>query len=309
VLVLLVCLPMLRPLRHPGEVSDDEAARLATVQTLVERHTLAVDPTEVPQKELVQRSGSYFVDQPPVYSIILSGVYWVMIRCGVSLHATPALAAYLLTLIGTTLPVAWTAALVYRMARMFELSRPWRAGLATASVFSTGLLSYATVLNAHAPAATMLLASIGSIIHVASSKKPSRDGAWFMLAGFCAALAIALDPPAILIAGILLIVIMTMRMSVGLRVGGMLLFLIGATPPMVLHTTASFLGSGHFVPASVTRDLSGRVTVSVAPAPMTQLDFEEDPGQRTFRAGIGDSRSFGTSHGLGRAGADDATGF
>ena len=226
--------------------------------------------------ELVHRSGAYYSDQPPVFSVILAGAYWVMTRFGVTLQQTPSLAAYLLTLIGTTLPVAWTAALVYRMARVFELSRPWRAGLAIASVFGTGLLSYATVLNAHAPAATMLLASVGALIHVASSKKPRSGGAWFVISGFCAALAVALDPPAILIAGFFLVAILTMRISAGVRIGGALLFLIGATPPVVLHSVTSLLGSGQFVPVSLSRDLSGRVTVSVPPAPMTQLDFEED---------------------------------
>lgn len=276
ILVLLVCLPMLRPLRHPGEVGSDEAARLATVQSLVEHRTLALPRGKVPEADLVNRSNQYYSDQPPVFAVMLSGAYWVMSKCGITLDERVGLAAYLLTLIGTTLPVAWTAALVYRMARVFELSRPWRAGLATASVFGTGLLSYATVLNAHAPAATMLLASVGALIHVASSKKPRRGGAWFMISGFCAALAVALDPPAIFVAGFLLVVILTMRMSAGVRVGGALLFMIGATPPVVLHSAASALGSGHFVPVSVARDLSGRVTITAPPAPMTQLDFEED---------------------------------
>src|SRR5581483_10409124 len=210
ILVLVVCLPLLRPLRHPGEMSDDEAARLSTVRALVDHRTLSIAPSDAPSSQLIRRGNQYYSDQPPVFAIILSGAYWVMEHAGVTLEQTPSLAAYLLTLIGTTLPVAWTAALVYRMARMFELARPWRAGLATAAVFSTGLLSYATVLNAHAPAATMLLAAVGSIIHVASSKKPRRGGAWFMLAGFCAALATVLDPPAILIAAFLLVVILTM---------------------------------------------------------------------------------------------------
>src|SRR3954463_12653387 len=151
ILVLLVCLPMLRPLRHPGEVGSDEAARLATVQAMVEQRTLTLPRGKLPDTQLVRRSNQYYSDQPPVFAVILSGAYWVMMRLGITLDQTPSLAAYLLTLIGTTVPVAWTAALVYRMSRIFELPRPWRAGLATASVFGTGLLSYATVLNAHAP--------------------------------------------------------------------------------------------------------------------------------------------------------------
>src|SRR3954463_716374 len=112
VLVLLVCLPLLRPLRHPGEISDDEAARLATVRSLAEHRSLVVAPTEAPEKELVRRSNLYYSDQPPVFAILLAGAYWFIAKAGVTLEQTPSLAAYLLTLIGTTLPVAWTAALV-----------------------------------------------------------------------------------------------------------------------------------------------------------------------------------------------------
>src|SRR5256885_8586870 len=73
ILVILVCLPMLRPLRHPGEISDDEAARLATVRALVDHHSLAVAPAHIPPKEAVRRSGSTYSDQPPVFAIMLSG--------------------------------------------------------------------------------------------------------------------------------------------------------------------------------------------------------------------------------------------
>ena len=44
---LLICLPLLSPLRHPipGEMSDEEMARWATVQALVEQQTFAIDGT------------------------------------------------------------------------------------------------------------------------------------------------------------------------------------------------------------------------------------------------------------------------
>src|SRR3954452_2293660 len=177
ILVLLVCLPMLRPLRHPGEIPFDESARLATVQAIVEHRTFALKGMDVPAAEVVVRDKVPISDQPPVFAIVLAGAYWVMGRAGITFSATPGLTMYLLTLIGTTLPVAWSAALVYRMSRIFELSRPWRAGLSIAAVFGTGLLSYATVLNAHAPAATMLHASVGALVHVASSNNPGRGGA------------------------------------------------------------------------------------------------------------------------------------
>src|SRR2546423_3200895 len=85
ILVLLVCLPMLRPLRHPGEISDDEAARLATVQSLVDHHTLSVAPSKLPPSAVVHHNGAYYSDQPPVFAVILSGAYWVMARFGITL--------------------------------------------------------------------------------------------------------------------------------------------------------------------------------------------------------------------------------
>src|SRR5918998_432817 len=95
ILVLVIALPLLRPLRYPVpqyRISDEEAARLATIQAIVEH---------------------------------------------------------------VTIPAACAAGLVYRMGRLFDLRRPWRAALAAAAVLATGLISYATVLNPHVPAATL----------------------------------------------------------------------------------------------------------------------------------------------------------
>src|SRR5438045_9776458 len=48
ILVLLVALPLLRPLRYPlpRQISDEEQARLATVQAIVEHRTLHIDATD-----------------------------------------------------------------------------------------------------------------------------------------------------------------------------------------------------------------------------------------------------------------------
>src|SRR5436190_24345253 len=42
ILVLIVCLPLLRPLRS-AEISENESSRLATIRAIVEKHTLAID--------------------------------------------------------------------------------------------------------------------------------------------------------------------------------------------------------------------------------------------------------------------------
>src|SRR6476620_11206862 len=43
VVVLLIALPLLRPLRSPGDISENELSRLATIQSLVEHDSLVIN--------------------------------------------------------------------------------------------------------------------------------------------------------------------------------------------------------------------------------------------------------------------------
>src|SRR6185312_16212201 len=137
ILVLLICLPLLRPLKHPDprEVSDDELARLATVQSLVEHRTLAIDQSSfAPSSQTIRRGGHTFSAQPPVMAVLLSGAYWIMRSVGLTFSKNPSLVEYLLTMIGVTLPVALAAGFLHHMGRVFELKRPIRALMAMAVV-------------------------------------------------------------------------------------------------------------------------------------------------------------------------------
>jgi len=182
--VLLVALPLLRPLRHPDpmRVSDDEMLRLATIQSLAERGNLIIDQTAPADvRGVIWIDGHRFSSQTPGLAAMLAGPYWAMRRMGFNIHDNSTLVPYLLTLIGATLPVALAGGLVYRMGRLFELRRMWRMAMALAVVFGGGLISYATVLNAHAPAAAAVLAAAACLIHLGVSKAPIRGGGCFCL--------------------------------------------------------------------------------------------------------------------------------
>src|SRR3954468_14686332 len=99
ILILLIALPLLRPLRHPLEISRQEASLLASVQGRVEHQHLWLTTPEPKQDPL------------PVFALLLCGPYWVMRQTGLALHQTNALVSYLLTLIGVTIPVAASAGL------------------------------------------------------------------------------------------------------------------------------------------------------------------------------------------------------
>src|SRR3954467_4210072 len=74
ILVLIVCLPLLRPLRS-AEMSENEASRLASVRAIVERRTLAIDGVEVyptqAQVILGKKGGERrYSPQPPVMAAL-----------------------------------------------------------------------------------------------------------------------------------------------------------------------------------------------------------------------------------------------
>lgn len=249
VIVLFVCLPMLRPLRHPTDLSEDESLRLATIHALVEHHTLALDaPPQVDAQQIIQAGASVYADQTPMMALLLSGPAWVMTRLGWPLRENAALVAYLMTLLGATLPVAAAAGLFYRMGRLFELPRPWRAGLSAAIIFGSGLISYAVVLNPHAPAAVLLLCAAACLIHVSLAKLPKRGVGWILLAGLCAALAATIDPPAGIIALLFFFVIATLRMPIAYRALAMLLFIAGLAGPIAVHAAWSRPINGEIIP-------------------------------------------------------------
>jgi hypothetical protein len=180
-------------------------------------------------------------------SALLSGSYWAMYRNGLTIDENPILVPFLLTIIAVTLPVAGAAGLVYRMGRMFELKRPVRAALGAAVVLGSGLISYGVVLNAHAPAAALVLCAAGCFVHLAISKKPA-SALWLAVAGLCAALAATLEPAATVFAVLLAAVPLAMRWRPSHRVGGTLLYLIGMTPPLVLHAMLTVPITGDVLP-------------------------------------------------------------
>src|SRR4051794_37259739 len=239
IVVLLIALPLLRPLRHPDPqaISDDELARLATVQALVEHRTLAIDDTTfaAETRAKIQRNGHWYSNQPPTLSVLLAGTYWILHHFGHSFAVNPNWVMYLLTLVGTTLPVAFAGGLVYRMGRLFELHRPWRAGLALAVVLGSGFISYATVLNAHAPAAALVLASAASLTHAPTPTRRAPGSVWLAPSGACAALAAALEPASVLFVVLLGVVILALRWSPAQRAGGVLVYALGAAAPLLLH--------------------------------------------------------------------------
>lgn len=271
ILVLLIAAPLLRPLRHPmaAQISRDEVTRLATVQAIVEHGTIDLEQAGVsvtPYGFATQETAG--IRQPPMLSALLAPTYWMLHRSGTTMDDNPHLVAYLLTFLGVTIPVALAAGLVYRMGRLFELKRHVRTALAALVVFGSGLISYATVLNAHAPAATLVLAGAACLIHVAIiSRRPSTNYLWMIACGFCLALAAMIDPPAVIFLLLMGFVVLAMRWKLSGRAVGLACYMVGATIPISAHMMMAGELGAYFLPAEL------RGEQAVVPAmPVVDLD-------------------------------------
>jgi hypothetical protein len=295
--VLLICLPLLRPLRHPDPrtISEDEQGRLATVQAIVERHTLAIDGKRPNATSvLVGADGRMYSDQSPVMSVMLSGPYWVMKHSGVSFDSDPVLAEYLLTLLGVTLPVAFAAGLLYRMGRLFELRRPVRAFLALFVVIGSGWISYATVLNAGAAAAALVVVAAGCLVQATLTRRRYAVLAWTFGAGLLACLAATYEYTAAIFLLLLPALLPAMRWPVGIRMGSIGLYLAGAMIPLVLYLGLNRTVTGDLKPAFLHPEL--RLEYPAAPS------ADSDENNETFWQTVADGCGRVTAAVLGNHG-------
>jgi hypothetical protein len=264
IIVLLICLPLLRPLRHPDPrlVSDDEQARLATIQAVVEQHTLEIQNTNFFATrdviKLKDRRGysHWFSDQSPTMSYLLSGPYWVMHHCGLTFDHNPILVEYLLTLLGVTLPIALATGLLYRMGRLFELPRPRRAALALAVVIGSGWISYATVLSSGAAAAALVVTSAACLVQATLTQRRVAAYAWVAISGLCAALAGTYELTALAFLVFLLGVVCVFRWPVLSRLGAISLYVGAATVPLLMYATLTRSITGDLRPGFLHPELS-----------------------------------------------------
>jgi MFS family permease len=287
-LVLCVALPLLRPLRHPAGMSDDELLLVATVRSLVAEHDLALDPAvaSTARGGVITVDGRFYSAQPPLYAVVLSALSTGLDAAGVRYDRNVDLHLYLLTVLGVTLPTALAGGVAYRVGRAFELPRRWRTLLALLVVMGTGWISYATVLNAHAPAAACLVLSVALLVRAGAAQAPGWSIASSFGAGAFAFLAAAFDPPALAAAVPMAFAVIALRLKWPVRVGAVSAWLLGAGFIVAAHTAWTWPLTGDALPGSFHPELA------VAPAypkvDPTILDpYDDGPFDDTLWLSIG----------------------
>ncbi len=281
ILVLLVAIPLMRPIRSAELMSRDEFLRLATADAVAERGTLELlGASSISNREdlegLVTTGGRIYSAQPPSFAVLIALPLRVLKWMEYSLLDDQTAVLCILTMLFVILPVSFAAGLIYRMGRMFELRRSLRVLVAATSVFGTGLISYSVILSAEALSACLLIAASYCVLKVEFAAKPRRSAGLFILGGLLAFLAAVIEPWALVPAVLFPLVIASTNFSWRFRTGGCLLYAIGAVAPLMLHYSWNSRITGDALPPFMYPEMS-------AIGMRYQLDDDIEPQVSTTR--------------------------
>lgn len=245
VLILAMALPLLRPLRHPDPrgISDEEWVRLEAIRELASTGRFSLAPERVEGRSGVVRVSAIeggperaLPLQEPTLSVMGAGVYQVLRLSGVRAVPEGVLGPYLLTVVLSTLPVAGCASLLYRCARVLELSRGKRVVLALACVACAGLLPFATVLSPYPMAALCVTGAAACVLHVVTVRELPGGAGWLLLGGFLCGLGPAVHPSVAPLSAVLVLLPLAIPWRRRRRrLAGVVLMLVGAAAPVAGH--------------------------------------------------------------------------
>ncbi len=222
--------------------SWNDIARIASIESLVERGTWAIDdsPWVDETKDKVLLDGHFYSDKMPLLTFMGAGVYAVLHGWGASLAPDCSQAASFcayrwLTIVLVGIPVALLAWVFINWAR--RVAPLWVAVVGTlALALGSMVFPFALVFNHHAPAAASIFASFFLL-----TTRPTARG-WLVLVGLLAALAISFDAlSGIIAASVFAIALVRLR-------GAFFYVALGAAIPVLLTAALDLQIAGTVVP-------------------------------------------------------------
>jgi hypothetical protein len=132
-------------------------------------------------------------------------------------------------------------------------------------------VSYGVVLNAQAPAAALVLGATAAIVHVTISRRAGVTSGWLAIAGMCAMLAATINPAAAVFFVLIGCAIFVMRWRWRNKIGGLALYLLGASAPFILHVALVKPITGDFLPPRFHAEL-----IAQTATPASTADVDDD---------------------------------
>jgi hypothetical protein len=254
--------------------SWNDGSRLATVECLVDYHTLAIDrsifvataehlknggvspydPT-LPQldrdgtgdKMLVR--GHFYSDKGPAPALWMAGCYWLWQKAtGWTAASHPHEFVWFITLTSSGLAYALSVWLLFRLGRRLQLPLGWRLAWTASFALCTFTAAYARYVNNHILFLAFAVPLMSRLALLGEESRAGRVsyGLLFgigLLAGFGYTTDLGVGP--VLVLALLPLVAWRCR-----SVRGMIVFCLGLLPSLVLHHTLNYAVGGTLKPAN-----------------------------------------------------------
>jgi hypothetical protein len=263
---------------RPYAGSWNDGSRLATVEALVDHHTLAIDdsifvkvpaaaegnrPSSYPRANsgLMKRgtldklfiNGHYYSDKSPVPALFLAGAYQVgQWLTGLTARDHADRFCYAMTLLSSGLAYVVTVWCMFRIGGRMGLSLGLTLALTASFALGTVAVPYAQHVNSHNVLLAITALVLLSLLRLAEANRAGRPSTWHLFGlGTLAGLGYTVD----LGAGPVLVVC---TLAVALyrdrrwRTAG--LFLLGAMPWLALHHAVNYAVGGTWQPANAVPD-------------------------------------------------------
>lgn len=165
----------------------NDASRMATVESIVERGTLAIDDTTFHTMDKVFIDGHFYSDKPATPQLFGAVVYAPLKAMGLELRPGWNLAYYLITLL--TVKLLWWLSLLafYKALAYTELVSSRRLWITAALGVGTLALTWSATFNSHSWAASWMTIGFLFFLRARRGERTARDifvaGVAFGLAG------------------------------------------------------------------------------------------------------------------------------
>ena len=223
------------------------SSRMATIQSLVEYHSLAIDYSifadETGDKYFY--NNHFYSDKPPVLALYGSLFYFVLNK-GFNLFLTPgiSLAYYLITLLAVG--VLSALGLVYFrkiLVEIFRIDEEWSDVIVLAAGTGTSLLTYSILFNNHTVSGALLIIGFYYLLKMEAGVKN------LALSGFFISLSGSIDITCFLFIPFAFIVF------IGKSLKSLIIFLLSCLPAIISYLALNWYASGSLIPPAMNKAL------------------------------------------------------
>jgi hypothetical membrane protein len=249
--------------------SWNDASRMATIQALVEQHTLAIDHTAFVKltSDTYVYQGHTYSSKPPALAVIGALIYAPMYWAGITFGRDPSLPYFVITLLTIGTLSALGIAFFWKiLVEIFAVDDAWAKVTTFIAGAGTLVLPYSTVFNSHVIGGALLV--IGFYYAFKNILHPHARFA--LTCGLLLALAGSIETTCLLFIPFALLVLFRRSCK------DALVFSVACTPFLIFYLATNLALSGSLLPPTLNAPLRSTVGSAFSSANLAGLTSHQD---------------------------------